>query len=59
MDAKHVAGKQFTVALGVTVDGKKIPLGFVEASTYAWSRLRASCETSSIGDSPTTRDSSS
>jgi transposase-like protein len=38
MDAKHVAGKQFTVALGVTVDGKKIPLGFVEASTYAWSR---------------------
>ena len=33
MDAKHVAGKQLTVALGVTIDGKKVPLGFVEAST--------------------------
>jgi len=33
MDAKHVAGKQLTIALGVTVEGKKIPLGFTEAST--------------------------
>ena len=33
MDAKHVAGKQMVVALGVTVEGKKIPLGFAEAST--------------------------
>lgn len=33
MDAKHVAGKQMVVALGVTVEGRKIPLGFAEAST--------------------------
>jgi len=33
IDAKHVAGKQMVVALGVTAGGRKIPLGFVEAST--------------------------
>lgn len=33
IDAKHVAGKQMVVALGVTAGGQKIPLGFVEAST--------------------------
>ena len=33
IDAKHVAGKQMVVALGVTESGRKIPLGFVEAST--------------------------
>jgi transposase-like protein len=33
MDAKHVAGKQMLVALGVTIGGRKIPLGFAEAST--------------------------
>ena len=33
MDAKHVAGKQMMVALGVTLEGRKIPLGFAEAST--------------------------
>jgi len=33
MDAKHVAGKQMMVALGVTTGGKKIPLSFAEAST--------------------------
>lgn len=33
VDAKHVAGKQMVVALGVTLDGRKIPLGFAEAST--------------------------
>ena len=33
IDAKHVAGKQMVVALGVTEGGRKIPLGFVEAST--------------------------
>ena len=33
MDAFREAGKQTVVALGVTVEGKKIPLGFVEAST--------------------------
>ncbi|MCS4044591.1 transposase-like protein [Salinibacter ruber] len=33
MDAKHVAGKQMVVALGVTTGGKKIPLSFAEAST--------------------------
>lgn len=33
VDAKHVAGKQMVVALGVTVGGRKIPLGFTEAST--------------------------
>ena len=33
MDAKHVAGKQMMVALGVTAGGKKIPLSFAEAST--------------------------
>ena len=33
IDAKHVAGKQMVVALGVTIEGRKIPLGFAEAST--------------------------
>jgi transposase-like protein len=33
IDAKHVAGKQMVIALGVTLEGRKIPLGFVEAST--------------------------
>jgi transposase-like protein len=33
VDGKHVAGKQMVVALGVTVGGRKIPLGFAEAST--------------------------
>lgn len=33
IDAKHVAGKQMVVALGVTEGGRKVPLGFVEAST--------------------------
>jgi len=33
MDAKHVAGKQMVVALGVTTGGRKIPLSFAEAST--------------------------
>jgi transposase-like protein len=33
MDAFREAGKQMVVALGVTVEGKKIPLGFAEAST--------------------------
>ena len=33
MDAKHVAGKQMMVALGVTAGGRKIPLSFEEAST--------------------------
>lgn len=33
IDAKHVAGKQMMVALGVTLGGRKIPLGFAEAST--------------------------
>lgn len=33
MDAKHVAGRQMMVALGVTAGGKKIPLSFAEAST--------------------------
>ncbi len=33
MDAKHVAGKQMLVALGVTAGGRKIPLSFAEAST--------------------------
>ena len=33
MDAKHVAGKQMLVALGVTADGQKIPLSFEETST--------------------------
>ena len=33
IDAKHVAGKQMVVALGVTEGGRKIPLGFMEAST--------------------------
>ncbi len=33
MDAKHVAGKQMLVALGVTAGGRKIPLSFEEAST--------------------------
>jgi transposase-like protein len=33
IDAKHVAGKQMVVALGVTAGGRRIPLGFVEAST--------------------------
>ena len=33
VDAKHVAGKQMVVALGVTAGGRKIPLSFEEAST--------------------------
>jgi transposase-like protein len=33
IDAKHVAGKQMLVALGVTADGQKIPLSFEETST--------------------------
>jgi hypothetical protein len=33
MDAKHVAGKQMLVALGVTADGQKISLSFEETST--------------------------
>ena len=33
VDAKHVAGKQMVVALGVTAAGRKIPLSFEEAST--------------------------
>ncbi len=33
VDAKHVAGKQMVIALGVTLLGRKIPLGFAEAST--------------------------
>ena len=33
VDAKHVAGKQTVVALGVTAGGRKIPLSFEEAST--------------------------
>lgn len=33
VDAKHVAGEQMVIALGVTARGRKIPLGFVQAST--------------------------
>ena len=33
VDAKHVAGRQMVVALGVTAGGRKIPLSFEEAST--------------------------
>jgi transposase-like protein len=33
VDAKHVAGEQMVVALGVTAGGRKIPLSFEEAST--------------------------
>lgn len=33
VDAKHVAGEQMVIALGVTAHGRKIPLGFVQAST--------------------------
>jgi len=33
MDAKHVAGKQMLIALGVTADGQKITLSFEETST--------------------------
>ena len=33
VDAKHVAGKQMVVTLGVTAGGRKIPLSFEEAST--------------------------
>ena len=33
IDAKHVAGKQMLVALGVTADGQKIPPSFEETST--------------------------
>ena len=33
IDAFREAGKQMVVALGVTIGGRKIPLGFAEAST--------------------------
>lgn len=35
VDGKHVAGEQMIIALGVTLGGEKIPLGFVQASSEA------------------------
>ena len=33
IDGKHLMGSQATIALGVTMEGQKIPLGFVESSS--------------------------
>ena len=33
LDGKSFADEEILIALGVTVDGKKIPLGFVQAAT--------------------------
>ena len=33
LDGKSFAAEQIIIALGVTLDGQKIPLGFVQAAT--------------------------
>jgi transposase-like protein len=33
LDGKSFADEQIIIALGVTLDGQKIPLGFVQAAT--------------------------
>jgi transposase-like protein len=33
IDGKHLAGVQMVICLGLTIDGRKLPLGFVETTT--------------------------
>ena len=33
MDGKHLARQQIIIALGITLQGDKIPLGFVQSTT--------------------------
>ncbi|QXD16667.1 transposase [Rhodocaloribacter litoris] len=33
IDGKHLAGVQLVICLGLTIDGRKLPLGFVETTT--------------------------
>ena len=40
LDGKSFADEEIIIALGVTLDGQKIPLGFVQAATKALAALK-------------------
>ena len=44
IDGKSFADEEIIIALGVTLDGQKIPLGFVQAATKALAALKPSLE---------------
>ena len=44
LDGKSFADEEIIIALGVTLDGQKIPLGFVQAATKALAALKPSLE---------------
>ena len=43
LDGKSFADEEISIALGVTLDGQKIPLGFVQAATGNRARLPSRC----------------